>query len=209
MSLLAVLVVRPIYGCSEPGMPLSSDSASVESCSPPFRSRRLATVLKLADAPRDVLVSRHLSFSGARPSPGIRRDANGNAAPASMPGEEGRLLRETGTVSDACRRSSPAAPGRRGRTAQGTGRRVCCPLQTRGPPSAQTAGQRVRRVRSPGPTEAIAPQLFRGGLGSRFRCSSSSRTVDEPTPYFGTFRPASQQIAFITTLRYSSCCQLR
>ena len=99
-------------------MPLSSDSASVESCSPPFRGRRLATFLTLADAPRDVLVSRHLSSSGARPSPGIRRDANGDAAPASMPEKEGRPLRESGTVSDVCRRSSPAAPGRRGRTAR-------------------------------------------------------------------------------------------
>ena len=157
-------------------MPLSSDSASVESCSPPFRSRLLATVLTLADAPLDVLVSRHLSFSGARPSPGIRRDANGDAAPASMPGEEERLLR------------TPDRGGRRP-----------CKRQ------ANAFGSSA----APGPTGAIAPQLFRGGLGSRFRCSSSSRTVDEPTPYFGTFRPASQQIAFITTLRYSSCCQLR
>lgn len=36
ISLLAVVVVRPFYGCSDPGMPLSSNGNSVEACSPPF-----------------------------------------------------------------------------------------------------------------------------------------------------------------------------
>ena len=87
ISLLAVVVVRPFYGCSDPGMPLSSNGNSVEACSPPFPGPlshgRLLLFYRKTQGCQEC--SAHAQFSASEP---LR--AEGRMRPFRLPFVAGR-----------------------------------------------------------------------------------------------------------------------